>query len=174
MSLLNIFGRKNNKALDAMDIKFHHEANFFGSHGRIVVSHREKQLEEASVPFVFVGLTTPPDLTPGLMNYIWEQAMNQGYIPVKITSYGRKNEKPMVDFQDELQEVDATRIPAANRKAAGQNFLHAVETSQVLPGTVEQIPAAEQLTAVGNSGLFRSARTGEKVNPDLPNVGFAR
>ena len=82
---LNPCGGKN--LLD-VDIKFHKDANEHGSHGKIVVTHRGKGLNKAPVSFVFLGLTTPPAINPMVLDYIWEKAYEQGFIPHEILHYG--------------------------------------------------------------------------------------
>lgn len=92
MSLLSrLFGRAHNTAGE-VEIKFHKEANYFGEHGTIVVSHRKQNLVEAPVRFVFVGLTTPPKMDLATFAKIWEAAKYQGYIPHHIETYGNENE----------------------------------------------------------------------------------
>lgn len=101
MSILNkIFGR-NVKSMD-LNVKFHHDANLFGEHGRLNVTHRKKGLTEESIAFVFPGITTPPKLDLRLMAYLWEEAQNQGYIVHHVDQYGKANE--VVDTTRELAD----------------------------------------------------------------------
>lgn len=71
-------------------VKFYKEAAAFGQHGMIVVSSPKRGLKEVAVPFVFVGMTTPPDLTLEVHKFINSQAYQQGYVPLNIVngSYG--------------------------------------------------------------------------------------
>lgn len=84
------FNRKI-KSID-LEIRFHKEANVYGEHGKIVVSHVKQGLREVAVRFVFVGITTPPKLDLRMFTYIWEEARNQGYIPHDLKIYGHDNE----------------------------------------------------------------------------------
>lgn len=81
-----ITGKKSTLQLE---IKFHKEATPHGSHGRIEVSSKERNLKNANILFVFVGVSVPPPLTPEVMNYIWEEAQAQGFTPHTLLVYGR-------------------------------------------------------------------------------------
>lgn len=91
MSLLSILGLSK-KNPHELEIKFHTEANHFGEHGEIVVTHKKKGLVEEPVRFVFVGVTTPPKLDARTFDQIWTEAKNQGYIPHHIACYGKDGE----------------------------------------------------------------------------------
>lgn len=82
----SIFG----KSIEVIDlkIKFHKEANLHGTHGLLVASHKGMNLEHSQVRFVFVGVCQPPAMTPRIVDYIWEEALAQGFIPHSIASYG--------------------------------------------------------------------------------------
>lgn len=68
-------------------VRFHREAAAHGNHGTIVVNSKEHGLQDARVRFAFEGMSTPPKLTPDVVAYIWDQAMEQGYCPVHIVAY---------------------------------------------------------------------------------------
>lgn len=68
-------------------VAFHKEAAYHGDHGTILVSNRAQRLTEVRVKFAFIGLDTPPNLDLNIMNYIWSQALEQGYIPHSIQRY---------------------------------------------------------------------------------------
>lgn len=104
------FGKK--KTITAIKPKFHHEANLFGEHGRMVVTHRSKGLTEQSVAFVFPGLTTPPKMDLVLMSFLWEEAQNQGFIPHHIASYGCDN--AVIGCKGQLTTQDGTTAPTAS------------------------------------------------------------
>lgn len=108
--MFSFFKRK--QQILELEIKFHKDTNLFGEHGAIVVSHVRQRLANVSVKFVFVGVSTPPKLTPSLLLYIWEEAKAQGYVPHHIDSYGREN-----DFvnSDEAEIESATVVPFSNR-----------------------------------------------------------
>lgn len=81
-----MFGR----SFEVMDlpVKFYKEANLYGTHGWLVVSHLTENLKNVPVRFVFVGQSTPPALTPRILEYIWEEAKAQGFLPHALESYG--------------------------------------------------------------------------------------
>lgn len=84
--LAAIFG----KSYQVIDLKlaFHKDANLYGHHGYLLASHRAQKLEDTAIRFVFIGLTHPPVMTPRIMEYVWEEARSQGYIPHALVSYG--------------------------------------------------------------------------------------
>ena len=75
-----------------IDMKFYKEANHFGEHGKIVVSHKKFGLDEVAVAFFFVGSSRPPALDKRTMLELWEAAEAQGFIPHHIQSYGKNSE----------------------------------------------------------------------------------
>ncbi len=81
-----LFGRSI-EVLD-LEIAFHKQANHFGTHGVIIASHKDLKLDNQPVRFVFIGLTQPPAMTPRIIEYVWEEARAQGFIPFSIQSYG--------------------------------------------------------------------------------------
>lgn len=101
-----LFGRTS--AYDKLELRFHKQANVYGEHGVINVTHVKQGLVETGVRFVFIGVTTPPKMDRNTMNYIWEEALAQGYIPHYIESYGNNNEI-------------TTPIPAPAAEVAGLN-----------------------------------------------------
>lgn len=83
---LNPSGGKN--ILD-VHIAFFKEANSHGGHhGRITLTSPSRGLRAAEVGFVFVGLTNPPAISPMVVQYIWDKAKEQNYIPHHIVHYG--------------------------------------------------------------------------------------
>lgn len=85
--ILNKLSGRSNTGI-SLEIKFHKETNLYGMHGRLVASSKELGLVNASIRFVFVGITTPPPLSLELFNYIWEEAKAQGYTPQSLLVYG--------------------------------------------------------------------------------------
>ncbi|BAW19199.1 hypothetical protein [Ralstonia phage RP31] len=71
-----------------LDIVFHKEANYFGAHGYLTASSAEHNVKDENIRFVFPGLSTPPVLTPRILDYIWEEAKAAGFIPTSLVSYG--------------------------------------------------------------------------------------
>ena len=97
ISILDIFrvliGRPTRHPINlGLEMKFHKEANPFGEHGTINVSHAGFGLRGQPVRFVFVGKATPPQLDLNVHRYIVDQAEEQGYVVHHIETYGRNNE----------------------------------------------------------------------------------
>lgn len=75
-----------------VEVKFYKEANPFGEHGTINVTHMTHGLTGQPVRFVFVGKATPPQLDRATLTYLFDQAEEQGYVVHHIETYGRNNE----------------------------------------------------------------------------------
>lgn len=75
-----------------VEVKFYQDAKPHGRHGSINVTNRRLGLVEKDVDFVFVGITTPPALSPRTINDIFEAANDQGYIIHHITTYWLRND----------------------------------------------------------------------------------
>lgn len=71
-----------------VEIAFHRDAAQYGSHGKILVTSRKLGLNKIGVHFVFVGLSTPPGLSPSVFEYIWEKAAEKGIQAHEIIYYG--------------------------------------------------------------------------------------
>lgn len=104
----NIFGR----SIEVVDlpIKFHKDANYYGTHGKLQGNSVEHNLKDAEIRFVFPGMSTPPALTPRIMEYIWEEARAAGFVPTKLINYGQ-----VIPTERELEAraaVSAARIAA--------------------------------------------------------------
>lgn len=87
-----LFGKPKKHISTDLEIKFHKDANFFGEHGTINVSHVRLGLVETPVRFVFAGVTTPPRLDLTTYIRIWEEARAQGFVPHHLVTYGKNNE----------------------------------------------------------------------------------
>ncbi len=99
-----------------LEVRFHKQANVFGEHGTICVTHVKQGLVETPVRFVFVGLTTPPKLDLFTYVYIWEEAKAQGYIPHHVVTYGKENECVNTLPKLDTETVDA--LPAFRESPA--------------------------------------------------------
>ncbi len=110
-----MFGFKSKKPVNylGLDVKFHIEANYHGEHGKIKVTNRKLELVEQTVAFVFPGVTTPPPMTLGLIQYIWDAAALQGYIPHEIIEYGRANDKVIAAIPGDTASVSSFRRDGA-------------------------------------------------------------
>lgn len=74
-----------------LEIKFHKDANHFGEHGQLKVTHVTHKLKGANVRFVFPGLAEAPALTRVMLDHIWESARAQGFVPHELVAYGNEN-----------------------------------------------------------------------------------
>lgn len=92
-----------------LQLAFHKEANLHGEHGLILASHRKYQIDGEAVRFVFVGLSSPPPMTPRILEYIWEEARAQGFIPHALITYGN-----VLKTNDELEPQQLVRSALAN------------------------------------------------------------
>lgn len=84
--------RDNEFTAEDTPIKFHTDANLFGEHGEICVSHRKKGMDEKIVRFVFAGMSTPPVLSAQTFQAILDAAKEEGYIVHYLHAYGKHNE----------------------------------------------------------------------------------
>lgn len=76
-----LFGIKSQSNYHDLRVVFYKEAAIHGSHGQIVVSHRKEGLVDRPVNFAFVGVSTAPELTPGVLQHIFNEAFVAGYVP---------------------------------------------------------------------------------------------
>jgi len=89
VATMNLIGLDvSHKAVAAKPkVFFYHDAAYHGDHGTIFVSSRGRGLVDVPVKFVFAGLSNPPKLDLQTMQYIWEQALEQGFVPQHIVTY---------------------------------------------------------------------------------------
>lgn len=118
-----MFGFKSKQDVQAQSphaglvIVFHKEARHFGEHGKIRVSHKRQNIDDEIVTFAFPDLATPPNLDPFLINYIWEEAKAQGYIPHNLIEYGRTAEVVNFNATPNAIPVDVARALIGNLQA---------------------------------------------------------
>lgn len=96
------------KAAGLPPVKFFREAAHFGEHGRLVVSSIKHGLQAHSVALVFVGKVEAPELDLNTIQYIWDQALEQGYVPHYIEQYGQNNEIRLESIAGAISQVRAT------------------------------------------------------------------
>lgn len=129
-------------SFETIDLKiaFHKEANVYGTHGVLRASNIELGLENANVRFVFVGMSTPPPMTPRIFQYLWEEAKAQGFLPQELTKYGNvlitdtsMTSKFLVSAEQKQKEVfhptstlegSHKAVPALNVTALHDNLYH--------------------------------------------------
>jgi hypothetical protein len=150
MSLLrNLAKRIYGKSFDVRDLEiaFHKKANLHGTHGLLVASHRDFKLENFPVRFVFVGMSEPPAMTPAVIDFIWEEAKSQGYIPHKLLSYG---------FVLETTSGITTGDLASEERFAGRATDVAPAATQAI---AQATAAASKVSYVGSSPTPRPRPT---------------
>lgn len=135
---------KRRTRIDDLKVHFYTEAAAFGSHGKIKVSHRRLGLVEKTVNFVLEGVTTPPLLTPSLIEHIWISAKEQGYIPLGLVDALEINAvEPATAATDVLSMIDKLAYTARVPVPEGANIPEglfkrgAVSAAEVNPESVE-------------------------------------
>ncbi|MBX9705719.1 MAG: hypothetical protein K5Q00_05640 [Gammaproteobacteria bacterium] len=103
-----LFCKKPQITMD-VEVLFHTEANLYGSHGEIIVSHVDLGIKHTPVRFVFKGMMTPPALRPAVLAYLFQQAENKGYIAFELVRYGAV-------IQDEKTEQTMQTLPNARQE----------------------------------------------------------
>lgn len=146
-ALLKVFGKK--QQILEVEIKFHKEANLYGRHGTIKASHKEQKLEGYPVRFVFKGLSTPPALTPNVLQYIWEEAKAQGYNPEEMLSYG--------EVLPTHNELDHNDVVSQERKDAENRFHDSV--SDRMPARTQQLAQADVTNELAQLNRFSKHTT---------------
>ena len=136
-----LFGRSI-EVLD-LEIAFHKEANHYGTHGVIIASHKDHGLKNQSVRFVFIGMSEPPAMTPRIIEYIWEEARAQGFVPTAIQSYGsvlntHAGLPSRALIRHQLRQAEG--IPQGARSSALETTLQATADASGLPQSSETIP----------------------------------
>lgn len=107
------FKQKRRYVMGEVNIKFYKEANYFGEHGKIVVTRVKDGLYEVPVSFVFMGMTTPPKMSDQAINFIFDEARHQGFIPHYIEQYGSSNNphaNPIDKLVIKTPELDSNNL----------------------------------------------------------------
>lgn len=68
-------------------VVFYKEAAEYAEHFRLRVTNRTLKISDVVVPGAFVGMTQPPRLDVETLNYIFETARAQGYVPHHLEAY---------------------------------------------------------------------------------------
>lgn len=135
-----LFGRSI-EVLD-LEIAFHKEANHYGTHGMIIASHKDHGLKNQSVRFVFIGMSEPPAMTPRIIEYIWEEARAQGFVPTAIQSYGSVL-NTHVGLPSRALIKHQLRQAEGVPQGALETTLRAIADASALPQTNDAIPPIE-------------------------------
>ena len=105
------FGRGNKKPVVFSNTKrlrvlFHRDARGLQTHGALVVSHPDYDLENNPIRFNFLGLSTPPVLTIDVFQHLVEEAEAQGYVVHHLLSYGTViDPNPAREVSDVIQKA---------------------------------------------------------------------
>lgn len=114
------FGRGNKKPVVFSNTKrlrvlFHRNARGLQTHGALVVSHPDYDLENNPIRFNFLGLSTPPVLTIDVFQHLIEEAEAQGYVVHHLLSYGTViDPNPAREVSDVIQKAALSSSSALN------------------------------------------------------------
>ena len=118
-ALSKIFGRGNKKPVVFGEIKrmrvlFHRDARGLQTHGALVVTHPDYDLDNNPIRFNFLGLSVPPVLTADVFQHLIEEAEAQGYVVHHLMSYGSViDPNPAKDVTDVIQKAKTNQtVPA--------------------------------------------------------------
>lgn len=75
---------------DNLTVLFYKDALLHGHHGAILANSVLHRFESTLVRFVFPGLTEAPEMTPELMEHIWNRAAAAGFEALSLKAYGTK------------------------------------------------------------------------------------
>lgn len=141
-----LFGR----SIEVLDLKvaFHKEANLYGTHGHLIATHLEQRLKNAPVRFVFIGMSEPPAMTPRILEYIWEEARAQGYIPHTLASYGEVLATHAEATSDDIVSAERRQEEGVHYALPrGERELHVVGA----PGAQYGLKEARESRAIGSA-----------------------
>lgn len=92
--MFSIFRRKTINPLN-INVLFYKDSIYSQRHGTILVSSRKHGIKNKVVEFSILGTNSAPALTPGLMDFIFEEARKAGYVPKSLITY--RNEDLLAD-----------------------------------------------------------------------------
>lgn len=92
--MFSIFRRKTINPLN-INVLFYKDSIYSQRHGTILVTSRKHGIKNKVVEFSILGTNNSPALTPGLMDFIFEEARKAGYIPKSLITY--RNEELLAD-----------------------------------------------------------------------------
>lgn len=143
---LRIFGMAKDNTHE-IEIRFYKEAAPFPEVGLIEVSHRKHKLDHKVVRMAFVGLSKPPAVTPALMARIWNAALEQGYVPHQLVSYGAMidNTTPEIRFDKTIHDI-FSGVTAEARDTTGADGLE--QASKEDPASVAMARAVRTLGVI--------------------------
>lgn len=88
--MFSIFRRKTINPLN-INVLFYKDSIYSQRHGTILVSSRKHGIKNKVVEFSILGTNSAPALTPGLMDFIFEEARKAGYVPKSLITYRNEN-----------------------------------------------------------------------------------
>lgn len=130
MSFLSFLRPKTVLSKD-LRIVFHRDARGLGMHGQIRATHADFNLDNDLVRFSFMGLQSPPALTPDVMAFIWERAEAAGFVVHNLANYGTVLEN--------LAAADMKEVVSQERQEAESRF----QEPQLIPAIDRRIQAPE-------------------------------
>jgi hypothetical protein len=143
-----MFSLKKKAKINDLEIRFHREAAGHGQHGQIRVSNRRLGLEDKVVNFVIVGMIDPPQQTPALFQYIWDEAKAQGYMPSEFVGTLLVNRRgDPAEAETPVQAYDARDLPAPARLLGGATLVSNDRTDPQIGHQSAGFEAAERQAA---------------------------
>ena len=116
--ILNSMALMKKPAL-GLAVKFYHDAIPYGSHGTVCASSNIHGIVRENIPFVFLGISTPPTLSLETMQYIISEAKHYGYNVHHIVSYGEANAikvEPQIYRSKKSKEPEIAKAEIPNRR----------------------------------------------------------
>lgn len=110
---MSFFRKKSN-----FTIKFGREAANHSIHGVLVADNRSENLKDIEIYFAFVGMETPPQLTPDVLTAVFNQAKDAGYVPHHVTKYGKPARFKAPTSYPETKHIPTTALVAPSIKVA--------------------------------------------------------
>ena len=107
------FSKKAKPTMD-VEVLFGNECNLYGSHGQLIMDHKEKGLTRSYVRFFFKGLLNPPAMNPAILTYLFSSAEEKGYIPYELIKYGEVMECETVPVADTVTHNDTPVMTVVN------------------------------------------------------------
>lgn len=80
------FNRKTKKNNDPK-IAFYLQAIHHGEHGILNATSKKHDFQDKDISFAIIGISNPPPITPDILEMIWTEAKEQGFIPHYIVRY---------------------------------------------------------------------------------------
>lgn len=166
-------GNDARNGYNELGVAIYKDANAYGEHGRMQVSHRARGLNNVEVPFAFPSLTDAPPLTAKLFLDIWAAFESQGYIAHHLVSYGGiKPGTPQEATMGNVAVQPVTGHPVFDGQPLNLNQARLWSTN---PGDDLDVPAflrrGNQPPMTNQQSLGRLGKTPERHDAMVERVG---